>query len=444
MIKLRPHFPSRQNEIDQAMAPIIRDMGEIGLFVDVTERNRLSEIADKKIAEQAKIIERCAGPINPNSGPQVAKYLYTVKRCPEFDSTGDDAEDGFGATGEKALLKILEHGADEEATAFINALLVFRGYSKVQSGYLTNKYTRPTKWDGIERLRYSAGFVKTGRLSTQPNTQNWPSRGPLNVKRMIIAPPGFKLVKADFEQIEVRIFAVQAGDEIMLKAFDENLDAHSYTAAKVFAPMHPDYTEDALYQALVNRKGSDKQKLWEFTRTLAKTVRFSKQDGARGKNFVTMIKTAREKGTSELLFPNVAADYLKQVDRLWERMNPWTKTFAETTLDFVQEHRYVYEDFHGRRRCFPHGYASPNEPPNQRIQGCAAGMTNQAVLRLDPQIEWCDDAGIVNQVHDEILTCTREEKALETKEILESEMRFDYHSRVTVFAEAEICSRWSG
>lgn len=105
----------------------------------------------------------------------------------------------------------------------------------------------------ISRLytSYNTFTIPSGRVSTKPAIQNWTITGKVDTRMMVIAPPGHVLVGADFDQVELRIYAVLSGDLILLKAFRENKDPHSYNAASLFMKKFGK-SIDETYEIIVN------------------------------------------------------------------------------------------------------------------------------------------------------------------------------------------------
>ena len=442
-----------QIKIDTMLQPIARDMGELGLLVDVERRNELASKCDGVIKTKLKVLQDLAwSKFNPASPQQVAKYIYTIKDCPRFQATGDEAQEGDKAsTGEKALLKIIDHGVAQEVETFINELLAYRGYSKLRGTYLTDTHTRPTQIPGIEQLSYSVLVpgTSTGRLATNPNIQNQPSRGLINVKQIFVAAPGHKLVKSDLDQVEARIFAVVAGDRLVLEALEQGKDIHSLTAAKVFGQLYKGTTAEELYTRIMaareaKDKASDEYKFCDFIRTVAKFIRFGKQFGAGANKLYQNLSTLRDKGTNERLFPNLNRNEVNRWNRLWDESNPWIKSWQSRVLREVAEKGYVEEAVDGRRRFFKSGYNSPNEPPNAEIQPAAAAYCNRAMITIGHQYpyqslsEW---TGLVAQVHDELTLQVPEQYAEGAAKELHAAMNHTFQG-VPITADVAIVDRW--
>lgn len=315
-MKLRPVLDAEltrwgtrdQNEVDLRLAPICRDMGELGLFVDEKQRGELSVSMGIEVKKRRELLQTIVGSqgFNPNSGKHVAAFLFgTKKLVPQLAGKGEAWDKSKEpAVSADALLKLLsKQPCDEETIQFINTMLELRAYSKLKTTYIDNLRVTYTDWrrHGLEleqlpavmgevpvkltttervallsaedqknwksynkkkkkwllssvsdvrydlqeiippraalsrlSIQYKQSQVAAGRLAASPNSQNWPQRGKVNMLKMITVPPDHILVGADLDQVELRIYAAISRDRILLQAFTEGLDPHTYNAASMF------------------------------------------------------------------------------------------------------------------------------------------------------------------------------------------------------------------
>jgi DNA polymerase I-like protein with 3'-5' exonuclease and polymerase domains/uracil-DNA glycosylase len=323
-----------QYELDRTLAPIARDMGELGLIIDERKRGELSlkmnEEAFSRLQKLKKIVKD--EKFNPSSTPQIRRFLFFTKRhTPVINTKGKDWEDGEDpSTNTQALTKLMASQAcDQDVKDFINTLLEYRAFMKLKGTYIDKlrvhypnwkkefgmdvemlpevkgpvfrKYNQAERiaialkadpnalpvnkkgtkvlsdelrvawkpvlksdrkryvdatpegiWDEAvviparpaqSRLHttYKIHVIPSGRLSTSPAVQNWPKFGKANMHEMIIAPPGHKMVGADLDQVELRLYAAIAGDKILIDAFTKPgpdgkaFDPHSLNAASLFS-----------------------------------------------------------------------------------------------------------------------------------------------------------------------------------------------------------------
>lgn len=326
-----------QFEEDLVLAPIFRDMGTHGFFIDEIERGRLSVLLnDEAFKRLMKLKELTKDPdFNPASTPQLRKFFFVTKKLMPVVNTKMEAwEDGEDpATSAPALTKMLSsQPIDKETREFIDTLFEYRAYTKLAGTYVDNLKVSPVDWKkfGIEvgtapavygktfveykrtrnkktppdtvtkqdlaRIRYpkeyEAAFapvpkgltkeerkratkerkfridelldriekgewketlvlperpaisqlhttfkvhiISSGRVSTKPAVQTWPCTGKADMRKMAIAPPGHKMVGADLDQVELRLYAGISGDKILNEAFAKGLDPHSLNAASMF------------------------------------------------------------------------------------------------------------------------------------------------------------------------------------------------------------------
>jgi DNA polymerase I-like protein with 3'-5' exonuclease and polymerase domains len=372
---------------------------------------------------------------------------------PEFTEAGEEVKgDDKASTGVKALLKLLDHGVPDDVAQFVDALLLFRGYDKLRGTYLTDRHTTPSPWPGIDRLQptYLIPGTSTGRFASNPNVQNIPSRGLINVKQIFVPPPGHTILKADFDQIEARIFAKVAGDKLVLEAIETGKDIHTLTAARVFSALYKGETEESLYKriqyARKHLEKSDPEYLLcnNVIRPIAKGVRFRKQYGGGGKGLYLGLSTERDRLTNERTFPNLERDQVKRWDMLWTESNPWTPRWQKRVLRDVYRNKRVQEPVDGRYRYFPVKPATPNEPPNHEIQGAAAAYANRALIAIDKRcrhFDWSEWSGIFSQVHDEIALYCPDDRVDEAEKIMAESMHYNFRG-VEISAEVERCERW--
>jgi len=218
----------------------------------------------------------------------------------------------------------------------------------------------------------------TGRLScSNPNVQNIPIKGEQGalIRKAFIAPTGYKIVAADYSQIELRIFAHYSQDKSLIEAFKNNIDIHKLTASKIY--------------------GVDIDKVDDFMRREGKTVNFSIIYGISPYGLSKALKITREK--AKIFIENYFKEY------------PGVKDFIEKTIDEVKKSGFV-ENFFGRRRIIKGiDSRSHNEREfakraaiNTIIQGTAADIIKIAMLKIDNLLEDYN-AKMIMQIHDELI-----------------------------------------
>ena len=222
--------------------------------------------------------------------------------------------------------------------------------------------------------------TSTGRLaSTDPNLQNIPSRTEegRRIRQAFVAPEGYKVVAADYSQIELRIMAHLSSDPGLLKAFKEGQDVHRATASEVFEV------------DLAEVSGDQRRK--------AKAINFGLIYGMSAFGLAKQLHLGR----------NEAQQY---IDRYFERY-PGVADYMDRTRALAKEQGYV-ETLFGRRLYLPEinarnkmrVQAAEHTAINAPMQGTAADIIKKAMLSVDNWLgQGGADARIIMQVHDELV-----------------------------------------
>jgi DNA polymerase-1 len=272
-------------------------------------------------------------------------------------------------------------------------ILDYRGLTKLRSTYTERLPEQINPDTGRVHTSYHQAVAATGRLSsTDPNLQNIPvrSREGRRIRQAFVAPPGYRLLSADYSQIELRIMAHLSGDEGLLRAFAEERDIHQATAAEVFG-----LALDAV---------SPEQ------RRSAKAINFGLIYG------MSAFGLARQLGV-----PRAAAQ--TYVDLYFARY-PGVRAYMERTRQQARREGFV-ETVFGRRLFLP-DIASRNRQMQQYaersainapMQGTAADIIKRAMLGVDA---WCREeqapVSLIMQVHDELVFEVRADFVSEASE----------------------------
>jgi DNA polymerase I-like protein with 3'-5' exonuclease and polymerase domains/uracil-DNA glycosylase len=437
-----------QFRLDSDLAPIARDMGCLGLFIDERERGDLSlkfnRITRGLIDKIRTVVGR--NEFNPRSAPQVKDFLYGQKGyTPPLNTDGYEWEPGDDASSSTpSLMKLLDFGVDNQAEQFINAALEFRACDKLRGSYIDNlkvhydwtvMHDETITWKGdVKAMRallaclrqldpviidnaeilparaeiswmpmtWKIHVVPGGRWVCEPTIQNWPSRGwtvdgkPTNMRKMIIAPPGHVIVGADYEQIELRIYGVVANDQYVLRSFKETLivngkdhsDPHCLNAATIMAEHESDIMP--LYGEFMRKHfygTKDEKSEMKYIRTVAKRVCYLKNYGGEEDKLFSAMSSERDKATGKRVFPNLLPSRVAEWEERWEKRHPETKRWHRRVHDFVRRNSYAMTPIMThRKRYFVGGPNKKNAPPNHEIQGAAGEIKNEAILRLHEAI----------------------------------------------------------
>jgi len=301
----------------------------------------------------------------------------------------------------------------------VEHLLAYREIEKLRSTYGEGLVAEVGEGDRI-RATFNQTVARTGRLSSdRPNLHNIPVRSERGrvFRTAFVAPPGHKLLIADYDQIELRCIAHLAEDPGLIEAFDAGDDIHTATAAKVF--------------------GIDPADVHVEERSKAKMVSYGLAYGMEAYGLAQRLNIA----VSE------AAEIL---DSYFEAF-PSVKQYMDDTVEQARERGYT-ETLFGRRRQIPElssgnrqvRQAGERQAMNAGIQGLAADIFKVALVRLDKAIEDEGlDTRIVLQVHDEIILETPDAEVERASELTRSVMRDAFDLRVPLEIDLQVADTWA-
>jgi DNA polymerase-1 len=377
-------------KIETPLSRVLAAMERVGVFVDLSELDRLRASMDTEINALEKRAHDAAGhPFNVSSPRQLETILFDeiklkpIKRTKTSRSTDAD---------------VLEALSEEHELPGI--LLEHRQLSKLKGTYIDALPALVNKETGRIHTEWGQAVAATGRISSNnPNLQNIPVRSELgrSIRRAFSAPKGMRIVTADYSQIELRVLAHLAQDPVLIDGFRAGQDVHTRTAMEVFSVAADGVTEEM--------------------RRRAKTINFGI---VYGMGEVTLAKrldiTRAEAG-------EFIAAYFKRYGRV--------RAFMDETLDLARRGEAVRTLF-GRQRLLPNirstngmlRAAAERIAQNTPIQGTAADLLKLAMIRLAEPV--VSGARMVLTVHDELV--------FEVPEGLVSEaMRKVKHAMETVY-----------
>jgi DNA polymerase I len=358
--------------LERPLLRVLARMERRGISIDRQVLSRLSgEFAQEAAGLEAEIGTLAGGPVNVGSPKQIGDILFGKLQLPG----GTKTKTGQWATGARQLEELAEQGHE-----LPQKILDWRQVSKLKSTYTDALpgFVNPT----THRVHtsYALAATTTGRLSSsEPNLQNIPVRTEdgRKIRRAFIADAGFKLVSADYSQIELRLLAEIAEIEQLRKAFREGLDIHAMTASEMF--------------------GVPVKSMPAEVRRRAKAINFGIIYGISAFGLANQLGIGREE----------AGAYIK---KYFERF-PGIRDYMEETKAFAKKHGYV-ETLFGRKCHYPDIGASNasirafNERAaiNARLQGTAADIIRRAMIRMDAALMKKKlSAMMLLQVHDELV-----------------------------------------
>ncbi|HRK53860.1 MAG TPA: DNA polymerase I [Cyclobacteriaceae bacterium] len=361
------------SDIEMPLVGVLASMESQGVLVDTEVLLQMSKTLKKDSEKVQKEIYKLADTeFNIASPKQVGEILFDKLKLvdkPKKTKTGQYA------TGEDVLIKLAgEH-------EIVRKMLEFREYEKLRSTYVDALPKMISKTDGRIHTDYRQTVAATGRLSSMnPNLQNIPIRtekGRLIRSAFVPRNKDYLFMSADYSQIELRIAATFAKDEIMIEAFREGRDIHATTAAKVFDVPLKEVTPD------MRRK--------------AKEVNFGILYGSTAFGLAQNLNISRTEAVE------IIESYFKEFFAI--------KRYMDDTINRAREKEYV-ETILGRRRYLrdinsrnvsTRGFAERNAI-NAPIQGSAADIIKIAMVHIQSWLEKEKlKTKMILQVHDELI-----------------------------------------
>ncbi|MGF6994245.1 DNA polymerase I [Paraburkholderia sp. GAS32] len=358
-------------DIEVPTSRVLRKMERTGVLIDAEKlRAQSSEIATRLIQLESEAYVLAGGEFNLGSPKQIGQIFFEKLELPVVKKTPS----GAPSTDEEVLQKLAED------YPLPKILLEHRGLSKLKSTY-TDKLPRMVNAQtGRVHTNYAQAVAVTGRLaSNDPNLQNIPVRTGegRRIREAFIAPPGHKLVSADYSQIELRIMAHISGDESLLRAFSQGEDIHRATAAEIFSVTPLEVSNDQ--------------------RRVAKVINFGLIYGMSAFGLAANLGITRD----------AAKLY---IDRYFARYPGVARYMDETRLS-AKAKGYVETAF-GRRLWLPeiNGGNGPRRQAAERaainapMQGTAADLIKLSMIAVQ---KWIEESKVgtrmIMQVHDELI-----------------------------------------
>ncbi|MFC4698805.1 DNA polymerase I [Glaciecola siphonariae] len=380
LLKAQDGLSEVLTEIEVPLSSILAKMEQTGVLIDSQMLAQQSQDLAKRIIELEQKVHELAGePFNLGSTKQLQHVLFEKMSLPVVKKTPK----GAPSTSEEVLHELAN---EYELPALI---MQYRGLSKLKNTYTDKLPKMIHHRTNRVHTSYHQAIAATGRLSSSdPNLQNIPIRTAegRQVRQAFIPQPGFKMVAADYSQIELRIMAHLSKDEGLLTAFGAGKDIHSATASEVFSvPLEQVSNEQ---------------------RRSAKAINFGLIYGMSAFGLSKQLNISRH-------------DAQTYMDTYFERY-PGVLKYMESTRDGAKQSGYVSTVF-GRRLYLPDINASngarrkgaERAAINAPMQGTAADIIKKAMIAV---AAWIDSLGetkdiiMTMQVHDELVFEIREDK----------------------------------
>ncbi len=398
-------------EIEMPLVPVLARIERNGALVDANLLGLQSvELGNKLVELERDAYEIAGEEFNLGSPKQLCAILYDKLGCPVLSKTAG----GQPSTAESVLAELAE-----KDYPLPKVIMQHRSLSKLKGTYTDKLPQQINPRTGRIHTSYHQAVTATGRLSSSdPNLQNIPIRTAegRRIRQAFVAAPGYKLLAADYSQIELRIMAHLAQDAGLLHAFQNDLDVHRATAAEVFGVELDQVTNDQ--------------------RRSAKAINFGLIYGMSAFGLAKQIDVGRGEAQA-------------YIDRYFARY-PGVLAYMERTRAQAAEQGYV-ETLFGRRLYLPEinskngamRKGAERTAINAPMQGTAADIIKRAMIAVDNWLQASGlDARVILQVHDELVVEVREDLVEQVREQILPLMSGAATLDVPLLVEAGVGNNW--
>jgi DNA polymerase I len=398
-------------EIELPLARVLAKMERTGIRIDPAELQRLSKLMEGEIAKLTAAIHQLAGKsFNISSPQQLGRVLFEDLRLPA------PVKYGKGKTISTAAEVLEDLAAEHE---IVRKVLDYRQLTKLKGTYVDALPTLIDEGTGRLHTSFNQTGAATGRLSSSnPNLQNIPIRTELGreIRAAFVPRDGWKLLVADYSQIELRLLAHFSEDPLLVEAFRQGDDIHTLTAAEVLGVPPLMVTPEA--------------------RRRAKAVNFGIVYG------ISPFGLAAQLGIPQ-------AEAGKYIKNYFERY-AGVRRFIDETIAHVRQ-TGVTRTLFGRERPIPdinsrnpnaRGFAE-RTAVNSPLQGTAADLIKLAMVRIDAALETGGyQSAMLLQVHDELVFECPPEEVERASELVQREMETVHELNVPLVADLGVGDNW--
>ncbi|MDP6121390.1 MAG: DNA polymerase I, partial [Rhodospirillales bacterium] len=405
------HMVTVYETLERPLIPVLEAMEHTGIRVDAGALKALSADFTQRLADLEGEIHGLAGrQFNVGSPKQLGEVLFDEMGL----GGGKKGKTGAYVTGADVLDDLAAQGHDLPAR-----VLDWRQLAKLKSTYTDALVQEINPDTGRVHTSYAQAVAATGRLSSSdPNLQNIPVRTEegRKIRCAFVAEKGWRLLSADYSQIELRLLAHVAGIEALEEAFLGGLDIHAMTASQVFG---------------VPVEGMD-----PMVRRQAKAINFGIIYG------ISAFGLARQLGISR-------TEAGKYIEAYFERY-PGIQDYMERTKQEARAQGFVTTPF--GRKCHVRGINERNPARrnfaeraaiNAPLQGGAADIIKRAMVRLPGALKAAGlEARMLLQVHDELIFEVPEAQSQDTAALVKDVMGSAAHLRVPMVVETGFGDNW--
>ena len=405
-----PTLKKVYEEIELPLLQVLLGIERNGVKIDVSMLKQQSEqLAERMKEVEKQAFEEAGESFNLASPKQIQTIFFEKLELPVIRKTPK----GAPSTAEDVLQELAVD------YALPKLILEHRSLSKLKSTYTDKLPLQVNEKTGRIHTSYNQTVAATGRLSsTDPNLQNIPVRSEegRRIRQAFVAPDGYKMMAADYSQVELRIMAHLSEDKNLLKAFSDGIDVHRATAAEVFAVPLEDVQPEQ--------------------RRAAKAINFGLIYGMSAFGLAKQLNIGRYE----------AQDY---IDVYFARY-PGVKTYMDVTREKAHDQGYV-ETVFGRRLYLPEinsrngqrrQYAE-RTAINAPMQGTAADIIKRAMIAVDKSLAGSKvDAKVVMQVHDELVVEVITKDLEAVADLLRTEMQQAADLKVPLVVDIGVGDNW--
>ena len=386
-LRADPELHGLYQDIEKPLIEVLANLELTGIRIDVPRLQRLSHELGRQIdALLEEIYQLAGGEFLPASTQQLAEVLYKKLNLPVLKR---------GKTGPSTDQEVLEELAQQHPLPA--KVLEHRQLTKLKSTYL-DALPAVIGSDGRLHTTFDQAVAATGRLSSvNPNLQNIPIRTSIGAKirEAFIPEPGWKLLSADYSQIELRVLAHISGDPVLRASFESGEDLHARIAGETF--------------------GIPPSEVTRRQRDIAKMINYGIAYG------LSAFGLAHRLGLEK----SEAADIIERYFARYRKVKQW----LDDTIAQARTSGMVKTMF-GRRRYLPDinsknpaaRSAAERTAVNTPIQGTAADLVKRAMLKVDAALRGKYQARMLLQVHDELVLEAPPAEVAEVGRIVKDQM----------------------
>ncbi|MBI5733344.1 MAG: DNA polymerase I [Candidatus Kerfeldbacteria bacterium] len=398
-------------EIEMPLVPVLAQMELNGIKIDDVYLQKLNKQLAKQLQGlENEIYELSGHKFNINSPKQLKEILFDKLNIPS---------DGLRHTKTGISTAAAELEKMRGLHPVIDKLSTYRELAKLLSTYVEALPELINPVTGRVHTSFNQAITTTGRLtSSDPNLQNIPIRGDWGnkIRQAFVAEPGFKLLSADYSQIELRIAAHLAQDKKMIEVFNKGQDIHTATAAFIFGVKPAEVTPDQ--------------------RRSAKEVNFGVLYGMGAWGLAERTGINREEARS----------FIERYFKSFTALAKW----IEDTKTAARQQGFVTTWF-GRRRYLPEINSGLAQMRNQAermainlpVQGTAADLLKIAMIKIGQQLSAISPtARLLLQVHDELVLEVSEAEVSQVAKFVKTEMEQAGSFRVPIVTEVKVGDNW--